>query len=535
MTIFNHGNSNASGYQATSVTGTSGWLNMSDRKRYCSEPTIGIPQEVRAAIDKARKDISADTLEQRQRIAMKLGAEKPSHKAVREACVERIRQHILDKTLSADVRGVGSSMLGSTHYWRKARGSGRLRFSAFNGIFGADRTIGISRTHMKVSSLRYRNREVPGPAEYFGSFPSSSSDASGPQAKLQWRDVLSSSTNPSGFDSTKVVSSAKFSFPRTRRPDGYRIYHTVVKSNEDAPAKGHIVMIMGLAMPHICWAPQTAFLASIGYELLLVDNRGVGFSYADPAKDKGKLSMRSHTITSMAEDAIACVEACGWHDFHLMGVSMGGMIAQRLCLMIAQKSLRFRIKSLVLITTHCKASLSSLPSLRAMTDMLILIVSGGGGPLRDPTTGKVNADHPILRILFPRKTEIVKVFSRIGRESLPPDVADAYKKLPNTKAADVLKQIAGLLQHSVGEEGIRQFHDVLRMPILIVYGGKDKLVPPESSKQVARLSIPELTKVIELPESGHALMMQCEEELHAILRAHLINVDTPSMPSVSRL
>lgn len=69
------------------------------------------------------------------------------------------------------------------------------------------------------------------------------------------------------------------------------------------------------------------------------------------------------------------------------------------------------------------------------------------------------------------------------------------------------------------------------MPLLIIYGGKDKLVPPEASRLIARRAVPELTTVVEIPESGHALMIQCEEKLHDILEEHFRKV----ADSMSRL
>ncbi|KAF4648629.1 hypothetical protein FOL46_002678, partial [Perkinsus olseni] len=140
--------------------------------------------------------------------------------------------------------------------------------------------------------------------------------------------------------------------PWVSRPDAHRIYYRVVEpAGGDMPAKGHVAMIMGLAMSHVCWAPQTAFLSSIGYKVLLIDNRGVGFSTPE------RFSMRPHTVTSMARDALACIQDCGMSEVHLVGVSMGGMISQRLALMVAEGHATLRIKSLVLITTHCRSSL----------------------------------------------------------------------------------------------------------------------------------------------------------------------------------
>lgn len=57
----------------------------------------------------------------------------------------------------------------------------------------------------------------------------------------------------------------------------------------------------------------------------------------------------------------------------------------------------------------------------------------------------------------------MEAFARIEREELPDDVVDEYKKVPQTTPGHALKQIIGLLDHSVGEEGIEKFHTTLRV------------------------------------------------------------------------
>lgn len=84
-----------------------------------------------------------------------------------------------------------------------------------------------------------------------------------------------------------------------------------------------IVCVNGLADDLETWAFQEADLTSAGYRLLLFDNRGVGRT----GKPAGP-----YTSEQMAADAKALTGHLGISDFHLLGVSMGGMIAQEYAL-----------------------------------------------------------------------------------------------------------------------------------------------------------------------------------------------------------
>jgi 3-oxoadipate enol-lactonase len=84
-----------------------------------------------------------------------------------------------------------------------------------------------------------------------------------------------------------------------------------------------IVLINGLADDLTTWELQVADFLAAGYRVLRFDNRGVGAS----AKPAGPYSSQL-----LADDAKALVDLLGVTDFHLMGVSMGGMIAQEYAL-----------------------------------------------------------------------------------------------------------------------------------------------------------------------------------------------------------
>ena len=84
-----------------------------------------------------------------------------------------------------------------------------------------------------------------------------------------------------------------------------------------------VVLVNGLADDLESWGYQTAALLEAGFRVLSFDNRGVGES----DKPAGP-----YTTKLFAHDTKALVDELGLSDFHLLGVSMGGMIVQEYAL-----------------------------------------------------------------------------------------------------------------------------------------------------------------------------------------------------------
>ncbi len=106
----------------------------------------------------------------------------------------------------------------------------------------------------------------------------------------------------------------------------------------DAPA---VVMIMGLGSSHILWGDQLPYqLADAGYQVVLFDNRDVGASARFDAQGnpilwweliKNYLGFEvdaAYDLNDMALDTTGLMDVLGIEKGHIIGVSMGGMIAQ---------------------------------------------------------------------------------------------------------------------------------------------------------------------------------------------------------------
>jgi 3-oxoadipate enol-lactonase len=99
-----------------------------------------------------------------------------------------------------------------------------------------------------------------------------------------------------------------------------------------------VVMVNGLADEKESWGYQTPDFLEAGYRVLTFDNRGVGKSSMPPGP---------YTTAQFASDTKALVDELGLSGFHMVGTSMGGMIAQEYA--IAHGS---DLKSLTLSSTY---------------------------------------------------------------------------------------------------------------------------------------------------------------------------------------
>jgi pimeloyl-ACP methyl ester carboxylesterase len=99
------------------------------------------------------------------------------------------------------------------------------------------------------------------------------------------------------------------------------------------------IFIQGVSVHGDGWRPQVEALSQ-RFCCLWFDNRGIGKSSPQP---------RGLSIESMADDALALIDAQGWESAHVIGHSMGGAIAQALAL-----DRRERVRSLALLCTFAR-------------------------------------------------------------------------------------------------------------------------------------------------------------------------------------
>src|SRR5689334_2064253 len=107
-----------------------------------------------------------------------------------------------------------------------------------------------------------------------------------------------------------------------------------------------LLLIQGMSGTHVSWGEPFKGVLEESFDVVAFDNRGIGLS--GPVDGP-------FTIAEMAADTAALLDELGWESAHVVGISMGGMIAQELAL--AHPG---RLRSLTLGCTYCGGDGSQL-------------------------------------------------------------------------------------------------------------------------------------------------------------------------------
>ncbi|NQD94524.1 alpha/beta fold hydrolase, partial [Pseudomonas sp. CrR25] len=142
-------------------------------------------------------------------------------------------------------------------------------------------------------------------------------------------------------------------------------YQSIGRASDPA-----LLLVMGLGGQLIHWPDEVvARLCEQGFRVIRFDNRDVGLSrwtHAAPPANLGYEALRyrlglsvsaPYRLRDMAGDALGLMDALGVRQFHVLGASMGGMIAQHLADLAPQ-----RVQSLTLIMTSSGAQGLPAPS-----------------------------------------------------------------------------------------------------------------------------------------------------------------------------
>ncbi|HYD50390.1 MAG TPA: alpha/beta hydrolase, partial [Terriglobales bacterium] len=143
--------------------------------------------------------------------------------------------------------------------------------------------------------------------------------------------------------------------PYTTSTDGTQIHYELHGEGEP------VLLIMGLGSNAYGWYRTIPWLAP-HYQVIAFDNRGTG---------RSDVPEGAYSIAQMAEDAAAVLAAAGHASAHVVGASLGGMIAQRLALAHPAK-----LRSLVLICTTPGGERAVRPG----PEVLAAMMQGGDDP-----------------------------------------------------------------------------------------------------------------------------------------------------------
>ena len=251
------------------------------------------------------------------------------------------------------------------------------------------------------------------------------------------------------------------------------------------PGNPALLLVMGLGMQLIHWDLELCEgLAERGFQVIRFDNRDAGLSTQIDAPVPNVMRAMAglpiqapYLLSDMADDSFGLLDHLGIERAHVVGVSMGGMIAQTMAIQRPERVL----------------SLGSMMS----------------------TTGDRRVGRPKLRVwsvMMRRAPEgreayieyFVRVFRMIGSPAYPVDeqrmrelAAATYDR--SHYAAGTARQLAAILASGSRTAALRQ----LDVPAVVIHGKSDPLIPFRAGVATAK-AIPG-AELLAFPGMGHNL------------------------------
>jgi pimeloyl-ACP methyl ester carboxylesterase len=243
-----------------------------------------------------------------------------------------------------------------------------------------------------------------------------------------------------------------------------------------------LLLIMGLATDSTAWMFQLPAFAE-RYRTILFDNRGVGRS----AKPAGP-----YTIGGMADDAAGLLAALGIERAHVVGISMGGMIAQELALRHPE-----RVRSLVLACTYPE------PDEEIRLGRANSIAQLGGSV---DAAGTATLDMAAVDPMMIFQTLMPKVFSPNFLMNQMPTLMQLFSGALQWgfSIEAIMAQVDAVMSHKATD---RLRH--IAVPTLVITGDADLLIPPANSDIIAG-EIPG-AKLVKIPGGTHGFNFETPE------------------------
>jgi 3-oxoadipate enol-lactonase len=242
-----------------------------------------------------------------------------------------------------------------------------------------------------------------------------------------------------------------------------------------------MLLIQGMSATHLAWGEEFRASLEPSFETIVFDNRGMGKS--------GQAEL-PFNVADMAGDALALLDALEIERAHIVGISMGGTIAQELAL--ARPG---RVRTLTLGATFCGGPEAVLMS---PEDLQLLGAAYASG---DPE----------------------QVFRAMWEINISPGFRaddsrfDAFREMGSQLPAPrpvVMQQMRACAEHDAS-----QHLDQLGMPTLVIHGTADRLIKPSNGELIARL----IPAPIELLENvGHMFWWEQPARSAELIREHAL-------------
>jgi pimeloyl-ACP methyl ester carboxylesterase len=243
-----------------------------------------------------------------------------------------------------------------------------------------------------------------------------------------------------------------------------------------------MLLIQGMSATHLAWGRSFLDQLERNFDLIVFDNRGMGLS--------GQAEL-PFTIADLAGDAAALLDALEIETAHVVGISMGGMIAQELALARPE-----RIRTLTIGASYCGGPEGTLMSAEDLQMLGAAYVSG----------------------------EAEQVFRAMWEINLSPGFREddsrfaAFAEMGSALPAPqpvVLQQMRACGDHNTHER-----LDQIPLPTLVIHGDADRLLGYNNGREIASL-IPG-ARLETLEGIGHMFWWEAPERSAGLIREHAL-------------
>jgi 3-oxoadipate enol-lactonase len=243
-----------------------------------------------------------------------------------------------------------------------------------------------------------------------------------------------------------------------------------------------LLLIQGMSGTHVAWGEPFGSRLKGEFDCVAFDNRGVGLSSA---------VSEPFTVAEMAVDAAGLLDALEIESAHVLGISMGGMIAQELALAQPQ-----RVRSLTLGCSYCGGPGSQLMDPADFQDLAEAMASG-------------NQDR-VFRAMY--ELNLSPGFR--AEESRYAEFVAMAEAVPVPRRTVEL-QLQAILGHDTSAR-LPQ----LALPTLVIHGTLDRVLGYPNGPLIASL-IPD-ARLETLDEVGHMFWWEQPERAAELIREHAL-------------
>lgn len=249
-----------------------------------------------------------------------------------------------------------------------------------------------------------------------------------------------------------------------------------------------VLFIQGVGVIGDGWRPQCIGLCD-RYTTIAFDNRGLGESTlrSDPL-----------TIEAMALDALAIMDAEKIERFHVVGHSMGGLIAQEVALRAPD-----RVKSLALLCTFARGK----QAVRLSTD---IVLAG----LRTRIGTRAMRRSAFLELVMPPT-----LLAGGDRAQLAETLRPLFGRDLAEQPPIILKQLRAMAKYDASG----RLGQLAHVPSLVVSAELDRIALPSFGRELAA-AIPG-ARFVELPGAGHGVPIHSPEKINALLAEHFASAE----------